>query len=143
MQDILVKERKEFNGATNLIHNNSYNRNDGSGIKNLDINRYSEGVQKYYKLLDQYAKNQGWNNINEKAKSQGLGNEDDLFDKVLQDSKDYKDWRSRYEEANREYVNQATSLAKEMLQEAGVKKPTYRQIQTTIYALTAAYKKNK
>lgn len=47
LRDLVVNERKDFNGATNLIRNNAYNRNDGSGIKNLDINRYSEGVQKY------------------------------------------------------------------------------------------------
>lgn len=94
-------------------------------------------------MLDRNAKDQGWNNINEKVKNQGFGNEDDLFDEVLQESKEYKDWRSRYEESNREYVSQATSLAKEMLKESGVESPTDRQIQTTIYALTAAYQKNK
>ena len=133
---IRVKEYKDFLGATNLIRNEE-------NIKGFNLKHYNKNVQKYYKLMDKYAKDQGWKNVKEKSKSQGLGNEDDLFNVIYKETPEYLESFKRFQEAQKEYTNKATTLAKEMLQEAGVKKPTDRQIQTSIYALSAAYKKNK
>lgn len=133
---IRVKEYKDFLGVTNLIRNEE-------NIKGFNLKHYNKNVQKYYKLMDKYAKDQGWKNVKEKSKSQGLGNEDDLFNVIYKETPEYLESFKRFQEAQKEYTNQATALAKEMLQGAGVKKPTDRQIQTTIYALSAAYKKNK
>ena len=111
---VYLKERYDFNGATNVIRNRD-------GIKNFNIKNYNKGVQKYYKILNDYAKEQGWKNIEEKIKNQGLGNEDDLFEMVMHKSKELDAAYKKQRTASANYQAKLQSLAEDVCKDCGIK----------------------
>lgn len=111
---VYLKERYDFNGATNVIRNRD-------GFKNFNIKNYNKGVQKYYKILNDYAKEQGWKNIEEKIKNQGLGNEDDLFEMVMHKSKELDAAYKKQREASANYQTKLRSLAEDVCKDCGIK----------------------
>ena len=111
---VYLKERYDFNGATNVIRNRD-------GIKNFNIKNYNKGVQKYYKILNDYAKEQGWKNIGEKIKNQGLGNEDDLFEMVMHKSKELEAAYKKQRTASANYQAKLRSLAEDVCKDCGIK----------------------
>lgn len=111
---VYLKERYDFNGATNVIRNRD-------GFKNFNIKNYNKGVQKYYKILNDYAKEQGWKNIGEKIKNQGLGNEDDLFEMVMHKSKELDAAYKKQRTASANYQAKLRSLAEDVCKDCGIK----------------------
>ena len=126
---VYIQNYKDFLGACNVIRNQD-------NIKNFNIKHYNDGVQKYYKIIDEYSKSQGWESAKDKSKNATLGNTDDLFDILVHKSSDYTESYKKYREAQNNYINEATKLAEEILKNGQLKKPTKRQINTTIFGLS-------
>ena len=118
---VYLKERYDFNGATNVIRNRD-------GFKNFNIKNYNKGVQKYYKILNDYAKEQGWKSIEEKIKNQGLGNEDDLFEMVKHKSKELDTAYKKQREASANYQAKLRSLAEDICKDCGIKTKTMNNL---------------
>ena len=116
---VYLKERYDFNGATNVIRNRD-------GFKNFNIKNYNKGVQKYYKILNDYAKEQGWKSIEEKIKNQGLGNEDDLFEMVMHKSKELDAAYKKQKTASANYQAKLRSLAEDVCKDCGIKTNKYQ-----------------